>query len=178
MCDLLTYAMPEEAAEPIQSFLIESLGERIYVTPFVNEGSGHAYEAKLKEFSITNGHCSCGLVYEGSPKKDQERALERKIANYRKRGWSDTKIDRAIADHTRTSRKPRFGKTPILEDIAKFLEAEHRRCGYLEFISHFHSGLFSREQFATQTVSVASISDIQNSEFHRDTRYVLKENDA
>lgn len=173
MCDLLTYAIPREAADPKATFFIESVDERIYISPFVNEGSGHSYHTQFKSFGITNGHCSCGLVYEGSPQKDQGNALKRKIANYRKRGWSDAKIGRAIADQKRTTRTPRFGKTPILEDVAEFLDAEHHRCGTLQFIAHFHSGDFYREHFETREIFITSITEIQESEFHADIRYIL-----
>lgn len=78
--------------------------------------------AEEKEFVVSRATCDCGTFLGHAVKGTDEPATERAadIARYRRRGWSDARIMRAIADKERTEEhSPRRAPN---EDAAYWIE--------------------------------------------------------
>jgi hypothetical protein len=84
------------------------------------------------------GGCSCGLYYAGPRVENDERAR----AKYAKKGWSQAKIDRALASRGGVSGPPR-GYDRFCDSLAEIVRAG----GRLALLTYSGSGLFDDPPF-------------------------------
>ena len=79
--------------------------------------------------SVTRGGCSCGIQGSGVQKFDQERERRK----YEKKGWSNTKIERALAGRRR-------GDHPEFVRFRDALAELVREIGSVRIFAHWFSG--------------------------------------
>ena len=168
MCRFLTIATPR----PID--LPESL-PGLCVELYHGGGGGHTYDHTLIPYSITNGGCSCDLVLAPSREYDPEEELRKLQARYEKKGWSTTKVNRAVADHQKAAR----ARPPIRSDLLAFLSQLVGSQGKFELILHWHSGSFLSEPFLLrETRRINCIGVLPPFTLEEDTRYEFTKRDA
>jgi hypothetical protein len=100
-----------------------------------------AFPPADKLFWITHGGCSCDLDLSNRPQLS-ERPVEREWARYRKKGWSEARIGRALA--AKHSPRPPLSQgqrvdTPA-ERLAHLLNRLARVAGGVRILTHQYSG--------------------------------------
>jgi hypothetical protein len=105
-----------------------------------------AFPPADKLFWITHGGCSCDLNLSKHPDSG-ERTLAKERARYRKKGWSEAKVDRAMA--AKHSARPSVSRgqredTPI-EKLTDLLNRLSRVAGGVRIVTHQYSGAVDEE---------------------------------
>jgi hypothetical protein len=129
MCYFITVALPEtDAAELAREFR----GEFV---PLHNPSLAKQLPAGHKMLSLVEGMCSCSIYMPSSPHTDPTKRREK----YKKKGWSQAKIERAIREAEQSRQSPGKSLPRYLQEIAQFVP---------EFWVHVHwfSGDISEEQ--------------------------------
>lgn len=70
-----------------------------------------------RQYLSTRGHCDCGTVlapYDEKPETIEEK-LAKEAVRLRRKGWSETKIARALEDRRKADAKPTHGGSDSLE---------------------------------------------------------------
>lgn len=100
--------------------------------------------ADEREYLISRNPCDCGAFLGSAlqPGADPQEARAAEIARYRRKGWSEARIVRAMADKARADARP-AGRTPN-EDAAYWIElltTLSRELGLkrLALMHHFYS---------------------------------------
>jgi hypothetical protein len=98
MCRFMVIGLRESDVE----HALRALPEGICMEPCKIAGVLEQMPPGFSAWTVTDGICSCSLLLEEHFKADQDR----EEAKYRKKGWSETKIRRALSDseHTAASR--------------------------------------------------------------------------
>ena len=118
---------------------------------------------------VTRGPLS--LLLSG-PTTSGARATPDDLKDLRRRneekGWSNAKIDRAIAD----LQKQYKAEPPLREDVVALLSGILRDQGHVELILHWHSGAFAIEPFElAESIVVECGSPIDLERFREDVRF-------
>ena len=89
MCWLMTFAVPNgvEKVECPRGLSVEAIQ---------NLGSGNSYDPSLCLYTLTAGGCSCDLVRLNYEEKALAKLEKKQRVKYKKKGWSDSKIERAM----------------------------------------------------------------------------------
>ena len=104
------------------------------------------------QYVTTRGHCDCGTVL--APRQDTpeafEEALARQEARMRRKGWSDSKIARAIEDRRKADAKPGGGGPDSFELWSAALRELRvdRKLPYVGLFIRFYSGAIATEAFS------------------------------
>ena len=164
MCYLITFAVPGAVAKG-------DCPRHLHVDEFANCGGGHTYGRGLIAYSLTSNGCSCDLVDLDTEPKDRLAFEERLRIKYKKKGWSEAKIDRAVTSKLQAEASLR----PMREDVELFLGSQLRKFGEMQLLVHWHSGRFNSEYFEVRdTVEVECSARFHFKELRADTRYVCR----
>lgn len=106
MCYFLTIAVPEKSALHVPE--VFARGYQVWQT--TNTCVRAALPPEFTARLITSGMCSCGLYSEPRSADDREHYVGHLRQKYAGRGWSQAKIDRAVAQ---TSGRTRRQKAPV-----------------------------------------------------------------
>lgn len=119
-------------------------------------------------FVIRGGHCSCDIYYssEKSKKRDEEK-IRRK---YEKKGWSESKIARALKsseDSINRISEPNELYVRFLEDVSSIA----REAGGIRLFVHYYSGAVGDEKVAALGKQVYTVEEFLSlkEEFPEDT---------
>lgn len=165
MCTLITFASP--LPDPPQP------GGALKVIRFENDGGGHSYPPGLHVFAITLNGCSCGLIRSGADWESKESRLELLRQRYEQKGWSATKIQRALRDAELSSKDQAAGGFD--RRVIDYFNALLQLTTELHFIAHEHSGRFAHEAFDTLSiVKLSSLGDGRSFVPQDDVRYVIE----
>lgn len=106
--------------------------------------------------------CSCGLYYEEDDEVTRRGAVEleaeKRASRYRKRGWSEAKVRRAVADHLLGRERAEGGRREAeLESIRKVEQslteiARHSKHGVYVLV-HQYDGPVAGTRFRTTLLS-------------------------
>jgi hypothetical protein len=121
----------------------------IGVRPSTNPSLRSVFLKEDQLFELTSGPCSCSLVIEGAQPSVDDR-LARLRAGYVKRGWSPTKIGRALADWQSTHERTLEARAAPKEQMFALLCRLASRSGGLRVFVHFYSGQFDSEDMRTR----------------------------
>jgi len=140
MCYYITVAFPKTTAKTILTSLPKGLDSMLVTNPDICKLLPKDYES----FAIIMEElCSCGLYSPIKPDdKDKEReALRRK---YKKKGWSENKIQRALHDHEKNMKTRLAG---FRDDFLSWLTTLPAKSGASLFlIVHMYSGDIQTEE--------------------------------
>jgi hypothetical protein len=172
MCHFITVGIPESAfdllKEAARPNMTAWLCENKYVTVHFDAGY-HGYV-------LTDGHCSCGAYT--SPLGDDDETpeeLERKRRNklcrkYEKKGWSEAKIERALADATAAwQRSGRHFFVGLREDVRTALARVANEAGLIYVFAHSYDGDVTSERILVKLGPAVSAEDFGSGD------YVLEE---
>jgi len=104
------------------------------------------------QYLTTRGHCDCGTVL--SPRHDTPEAFEEKLskeeARMRRKGWSETKVARAMEDRRKADARPSGGGSDSLELWNAVLRdlTNELKLPYVGLFVRFYSGAIATEVFS------------------------------
>lgn len=159
MCDFLSVSIPTGEIPTVP----EKFRREISFTPMSNPSVTSLVPDDWTAFVVTSGWCSCGFYHDaGDTGMDQQKLVEK----YRKKGWSDSKIQRAIGSMSDGTRAKKGLRDDILELISTLIDTY----GKLMLTLHFYEGVVDLESFKLDDLGAVSLSEFKNDEsmFSRD----------
>lgn len=119
MCHFITLIVPDGDNAAVRAVL-ERYGRT--TRPVDNPSVGNVLRGGERQILTTRGHCDCGTVLTIRHEKDAglarlENKIDREIVRWRRAGWSDAKIDRAVENQRQAGTRParRHGGTDTIE---------------------------------------------------------------
>ena len=148
MCHFVTLIAPTEDEDAVRA-IMERYGRA--AAPIDNASVRSVLRDGERQYLTTRGHCDCGTVL--APRHDTPEAFEEKLAKeaarMTRKGWSETKIERAIADQRRADARPSGGGSDSLElwnAVLRDLCGE-LKLPYIGLLVRFYSGVIATETF-------------------------------
>lgn len=145
MCDFITISLPKATSDTIMETLPKDL---ICFVTHNKSIATHLSSDYISYGLLANSMCSCGLFHPANP-EGEEREKEALIRKYKKKGWSESKIQRAISEHEASisMKNKTYG---FREDLlAWFISAAHSLKGNVSILIHFgdiHTDVFDIQQ--------------------------------
>jgi hypothetical protein len=141
MCFVLTVAVPANQVERIG----EVFGPGFQTRPTGNQSVTEALPAGYEARVVTSGMCSCDLYARPRTQvdPDPDAHLRRK---YKKLGWSEAKIQRAVDQAAGDSVKSTRPISGFRNDVAQSLRTLCRVAGSVAFLVHWYSGDIETER--------------------------------
>ena len=152
MCHFITTtlpaSLPSEAVETIarkhgRNWL--SMSNK-YVARYLDDGEQY--------FFTTRGHCDCGTSLGSSIVAEKDESKQSKqLEKLRRKGWSETKIDRWLKDKEKARsnrREPENDAAIWVALIGEILESTDAK--YVGLLLHFYSGDLDDEQIVVSRV--------------------------
>lgn len=143
MCYFIGLGLPPAASHR----LLGEFGRGYMLPPTSNASVRAGLPASFESRLLVSGMCSCDLYRRPGvppPGPSPEGMRDR----YRKRGWSEAKIDRAISRSRASTGAVRSGFSGLRADVATGILAAARDAGPLALVVHFYSGEVESERFA------------------------------
>jgi hypothetical protein len=163
MCHFVTLIAPTEDADAVHA-IMERHGRA--AAPMDNASVRSVLRDGERQYLTTRGHCDCGTVL--APRHDTPEAFEEKLAKeaarMKRKGWSETKIERAITDQRKSDARPSGGGSDSLELWNAVL---HDLCGdlklpYMGLFVRFYSGAIATEAFNASRRQVPGTQEWQD----------------
>lgn len=136
-----------------------------------NPDVGAAFGEEFALFSITDGQCSCHLYDSpAAAEREPDHARRRK---YERRGWSQARIERALAAAEQAAALPDRG---VKENAAALIADLAERFGEVRLLVHEYRGSFAEERVRAHGEERISAAELRGAGRHRielDTIYVI-----
>lgn len=154
MCYFITMAVPKGQAEDIRKKYAES---GLSLDPTSNPSAQQPAGPDFVPLLVTGGGCSCAwYVRPDCDTHDEEQRRRRE--KYRKLGWSDAKIERALATPPKTP-PPDSGLHPTIRDLLKEVAAE---CGEVRVWVHDFTGRAESEPYTIRRTQSCALSEVDS----------------
>ena len=158
MCYFITVAFPKAMASSILAELPKGL-QPLTVT---NQAITKLLPKDYGSLAIITAMCSCDLYSPALP-GEKERVKEVLRRKYKKKGWSENKIQRALDDHEKSIKVRLEG---FRDDFLNWLTASvsSTQSSFFVFV-HMYRGLIENEELVIgiATVKVAEFGTFQKS---------------
>jgi hypothetical protein len=157
MCSYITLVVRGDAAAAAGVLLRHKRA----ATPIANPSVRQVLEKGETQFLTTVGHCDCGTALGAarSRKRDRPREAEK----LRKKGWSQTKVDRAMEHQRKSDERPDARAVDDLvfwADLLRDVAATPGVAG-AGVLVHFYSGDVETEQFSASRLEVGPEDNLQ-----------------
>lgn len=150
MCHFLTIAVPGKKVPEVPS----EFRRKIHFTEHTNRSVTEYIPVDWISFTATSGGCSCEF-YRASDNTPEDRSkLEKK---YRKKGWSDAKIQRALESHETPAARSSGLRDDVLDLVTDLVNA----FGEIQLSLHWYSGDVGTENFSLNDVGRISLEDFR-----------------
>ena len=143
MCYFIALGVPATA----DSRLLDEFGRGFMLLPTSSASICRALPSAFKARLLTSGMCSCDL-YVKPGIQPPETPTEELRTRYRKRGWSEVKIDRAVSQATAKSEIVQPAFSGLRADVAAGVVAVAQSEGSIALVVHWFSGDVETEGFA------------------------------
>lgn len=149
MCHFVTLIAPTQDADAVRS-VMERHGRA--ASPIDNPSIREVLRDGEHQYLTTSGQCDCGTVL--APKYDTTEAFEEKLAKeaakMKRKGWSATKITRAIEDRRKAASRPDVNGPDSLElwHAALHELGSELKLPYAGLFVRFYSGPIDTEEFS------------------------------
>jgi hypothetical protein len=149
MCHFVTLIVPTDNADAVRA-IMERHGRA--ASPIDNPSIRNVLRDGEHQYLTTSGHCDCGTVL--APRHESPEAFEDKLAKeavkMKRKGWSTTKIARAIEDRRKADSRPDGGGSDSLELWSAALHQLGRelKLPYAGLFVRFYSGPIATETFS------------------------------
>lgn len=156
MCHFITLIAPTDDAAAVHA-LMKRHGRA--ADPIDNPSVRKVLRSDEHQYLTTPGHCDCGTAL--APRHDNPQTFEEKLAKeaskMRRKGWSDTKIARAIEDRRKADAKPSGGGHDSLELWNAVLRSlsDELKLPYAGLLVRWYSGAVDTEEFTASRREVA-----------------------
>jgi hypothetical protein len=145
MCTFVTLIAATDDLDRINAILAtwDSRGQTRRAERVDTPGLRTCLEPAEREYWLTRSPCDCGTylgsAVQRSDRPDDERVAE--IARYRRKGWSEARIARAVADKDRAVARP--ARNPLNEDATYWIDlltalAEGLKLQEVGLMHHFY----------------------------------------
>lgn len=163
MCHFVTLIAPTENADAVRT-VMERHGRA--ASPIDNPSIKKVLHDGERQYLTTSGHCDCGTVL--APRYNTPEAFEaqlaKEVARMKRKGWSATKVARAIEDRRKADARPNGGGSDSLElwnaalhDLGKELKLP-----YAGLFVRFYSGAIATESFSASRRLVSKVEPWQD----------------
>ena len=156
MCHFVTLIVPTGDTDAVAA-VMDRHGR--VAAPIDNPSIRKVLREGEHQYLTTRGHCDCGTVL--APRHDTPETFEEKLAReearMRRKGWSETKVARAIEDRRRANARPRGGGSDSLELWSAALRdlTKEMKLPYVGLFVRFYSGAIATEMFDASRREVA-----------------------
>lgn len=134
MCYYLTISFSKNFEDLVKSSFTEKVLLRENDNAFFKQNFG----SNFVSLDITDGHCSCS-IYQILLADNSEVNSQKLLQKYRRKGWSETKIQRAIDSSNQTQPKDLIDLRRILANIVE-------QVGSIWILAHQYEGLIESEK--------------------------------
>ena len=151
MCYYITVAFPKATANSILTSLPKGLNSSAFSNPSVSKRLPKDYES----VAIITAMCSCDLY--SSPAKPDEKEKEKEALRrkYKKKGWSENKIQRALNDHEKNLKVRRDG---FRDDFFSWIcDLSEKAPNSLFILVHFYGGDLETEELNINQSTVKAV---------------------
>ena len=172
MCHFITLVAQTADLEGVRAVL-ERHGRA--AVPVDNASVRKVLRVGEHQYLTTSGHCDCGTVL--APRHDApdgfEEELAKEASRMRRKGWSETKIARAVHDRRKADARPRGGGADSIELWSAVLRDLHKdlKLSHAGLFVRFYSGNVAGESFAAsrrevdRTIALCdALTDIEHDE--------------
>ena len=126
MCVFIIVAVRKFSGDPAEVFT----RRRLWVSSYGVDVPRVRFSSDAVRMNVSDGHCACSIYagYASEPEPEAEDAGDAIRETYRRKGWTETKIDRALASkrHARKMR-PEFQRgTSFAAAVAELVESGAR----------------------------------------------------
>jgi len=157
MCYFITIGLPKLKADIILNEIPKGLRFVATVNPNIISQLPENYIAH----HVVSGMCSCDL-FKSSKSNKAEKERESLLRKYKKKGWSEDKIKRALSDHENNIKKSFSG---FREDIISWVTSLVQDLEQpLLLLVHMYSGAVETEEFQVKKRKIA-VEDLVS--FHK-----------
>lgn len=150
MCHFLTIAVPEKTVPEVPG----KFRQKIHFTAHRNRSVTEHAPADWTSFTATSEGCSCDFYRASDDSSDHRSKLAKK---YRKKGWSETKIQRALENlkvaPTRTA--------GLRDDIVDLTTELAHAFGQVRLSLHWYSGDIETEKFVLRDAGQVTLQDFR-----------------
>lgn len=157
MCFYITVAVERKH----KSLLKAKLRGSFTVSPIDNPSILSNLKPGQVAFVVTDGMCSCSLYTRTYALEDTEEKVRRKYSKYKKHGWTEAKINRAIADSL-SRPKPDF--LGLRSDLRSQLADLASEAGRVFLVVHYYSDGTETEEVPIIGKKVLSCETMQNND--------------
>lgn len=121
MCTFITAVLPASADIDTVAAIFRAYG-RVCVPRLMGAGQAHALAAGERLFHTTPTHCDCGTPVGEATRSSRRDTLDDMAARFRRKGWSEAKIARAVAQRAEAeARPPRPSGEPAQTSLAEWV---------------------------------------------------------
>ena len=146
MCHFLTISVPGSAVPEVP----EEFRRKIHFTEHRNQSVTEHAPSDWCSFTATSGGCSCDFYRGSDDSLDERSRLEKK---YRKKGWSEAKIERSL----KSQRAAPIRSEGLRKDMLGLVTALTNALGEIRLSLHWYSGDVETERFVLSDVGCASL---------------------
>ena len=149
MCYYLTISFGREHAATVKSDFSKGFRLRENKNPFFEKNFG----SNFVSYDVTDGHCSCSIFGDLAAEEivDQTAKI---IEKYRKKGWSENKIRRAVKNHDlKPERKTDSGIRKILAEL-------FNEIGSYWLFAHMYKGMIDEEPLKAASFKELKIPEL------------------
>jgi hypothetical protein len=157
MCYFISVAVDKK----YESTLKQKLRSSFTLLPSENSSIANHLKPQDTVFLITNGMCACELFAKPDFIEKSEETLRQKYSKpkYKKLGWTEAKIERAIANRLSKPAKDFSGLREDLRWSLYDLVSETKRA---TVIVHFYSDDIETEEVSITEKRIITCEDLQN----------------
>ena len=164
MCHFITLIVPTDNVEAVRA-VMDRHGRA--ATAIDNPSLQSVLREGEHQFLTTRGHCDCGTIL--APRHDTAEAMEERFAKdvsrWKRKGWSETKIARAIDDQRKADARPKGSAggdslelwNSVLHDLGDELDLP-----YAGLFVRFYSGDIAADEFKPTRREVPKSAPRQN----------------
>jgi hypothetical protein len=146
MCRFLTIAVPGKSTPPVPT----EFHRTINFAAQSNRSLTKYTPLDWTSFTATSGGCSCNLYNPPVSEPGDRSILETK---YRKKGWSNAKIQRAL----KSSKPAPTRSHGLRDDVVDLVAVLARAFGEIRLSLHWYSGHVETEEFALKDAGCISL---------------------
>lgn len=155
MCDFITLIVPTDDTKALIKALRRH-GRK--ATPIDNPSVRAVLKSNEFQYLTAKGHCDCGTVlgYGNEIPDNKEDRLKKKFKRLKRKGWTETKIRRAIDDQKKVRAKQDNSGPDSFEFWSNLLRdvKQDLKLPYVGLFVSFYSGAVATENIETSRLNV------------------------
>jgi hypothetical protein len=156
MCDFITIAVPADKAKLLE----DAIPRGIQALAVSNASIRRQIGAGYRRYALVSGGCSCDLYRSPNDPIDTADEIEKRRRKYQKKGWSQAKIERAIASCSRRDLE-RDAFAGLRPDVRSLVADVAEQASELAIIVHWYSGDVETEKIALRRTHAISPADLR-----------------